>query len=140
MQLYQDNIFTVELPDSASCVVVKWHDMEFFNLSDFELAFHTLMAILGEYNIKNVIMDMSQTLTGLPDKFYSATIDLLMSGFSFHQVQKLGRIASPDSCRESRTFSYISNLIAGMQLELKYQVFNCRQSALQWVVQDCVLA
>lgn len=133
MQLYQDDLIYIELHAGLSCVTVQWQDMEFFNISDYELAFHKLMDLMQMHQVKNIILDMSHSQFGPPEKFFNPSIDLLMSGLGYLEVEKLARVSSRDEIRENRFHAHAKNLISGMQLTLNYQLFPCRNTALEWV-------
>lgn len=136
MELYQDYSVVVELQEDTNILCVQWLEQHAFSYADFEMAFMTVIKFIEKYGIKKLVHRTTKTMIHLPDEEYLSIIALLQSGLAHSRIEKVARIYVDKSPRDLECIAHFEHMMNEMQLEIQFQNFENRRSALAWLMED----
>ena len=131
MVLHTDRYFEHIYDVKHDMVCVKWPTIESLYLPEILNSIKVLVENIKNYNIRHLLIDATETKTHSSNEDANKVVYALMSGLEKTRLEKLARVESAVSERESVLKQMLPEVAVQVNFEIKF--FKDIASALNWL-------
>ena len=133
------NISTVTCKiENEEILYIRWEDYDPFMKFNFEMYFFELIEKINRLNIKKLVLDCSSRKHDPSEKDYKDIYELLLSGLSSTNLEKMARIRPVASATNIRFDQYLGEIKSNLNLNFELGCFDNAESAFSWLQQESI--
>lgn len=136
MILYENGFIRLEYDASADMLYVEGPDVQEYTLLRVYEASNIIVGAIGQYNIKRLLIDSSETVVDVSQEDYRVVMSQFTRDLMKTSLQKVVRVATRDAARESGVESYLKQVKECKRQALAFQNFTSRAAAVDWLLQS----
>ena len=133
MILYEDGMLQLDYDVATDILYLPCPDIYEHEIEYMPKIFTVVVEVLNNYSIKKLLFDTSQSQILVSPREYQHMIRNLTYGLTSTQLQKLARVISVNTVRESQLIQFLDNEHTQMQLTYELRNFMSKTAALQWL-------
>lgn len=133
MILYENGFIRLEYDASTDMLYVEGPDVQEYALLRVYEASNIIVGAIGQYNIKRLLIDSSDSVVDVSQEDYRVVMNQFTRELMKTSLQKVVRVATKDTVRESGVESYMQQVKGRIKPALAFQNFTSRAAAIDWL-------
>ena len=133
MILYENGFIRLEYDSSTDMLYVDGPDVQEYALMRVYEASNIIVGAIGQYNIKRLLIDSSETVVDVSHEDYKVVMNQFTRDLMKTSLQKVVRVATSDTARESGVENYVKQVKGRAKTALAFQNFTSRAAAIAWL-------
>jgi hypothetical protein len=130
MIIFQNSLITLDYLPDYDILSFDWPDIEPFEKEQFLYSMDKLIEMLKNYDVKNLLLDVSKSTVKIPYGEYQELLRDLAVKTGSTRVQRVARVTTVDPERETNV-----NLVREeSNVHYQYQDFKTKEEALRWLI------
>ncbi|MFB9862293.1 hypothetical protein [Rufibacter immobilis] len=133
MLLYQDSVLSLEYDPATDILEMVWPDFDTDTMLETKHALQMMVESIRTYDVKKLLIDGSNARIRVSDEENLAALQQFAVDLNATRLQKIARIQSSNTRRETQTQESMYRLQASLDAHFELQNFPDRPSALTWL-------
>ncbi len=129
MVVYENSLITLTYAPETDTLLAEWAVQDQYSLPEINQTLEKLVAIMCNYDVKNLLIDASKANFNLTNEDYRAIVEGLETAFGKTHIQRLARVTTSDPLREEKIYTIRKQV----NLPYDFRDFKTKEDALKWL-------
>ncbi len=134
MILYENGFIKLDYEPAKDILCSACPDIREIDLLQIHHAFTIIVKNIRHYNIRNLLIDYSNTVIDVSDDDFNTVMNHFMHDLMHTRLRKLARVVTNNTATETKLREYSSQIKKELDPEFALNIFKTKADALNWLL------